>query len=168
MSIPTLKHVFTMAITPKEPINVGETPRGKANWFEITDGTITGVDGSHIADVTSGGGDYLTRYVQDNVAEVDMRLIAKDSNGELLRLSVTGYDYLDRATMLALDGPSGEDSGSNDSDLTEPYGFEILKCNTASQKYRWMNFAVLLARVNFVFGTAGIDSVVYKVYHVTD
>lgn len=168
MSAPTLKHVFTMAITPKEPINAGETPRGKANWFEITHGTITGVDGSHVAEVTSGGGDYLTRYVEDNVAEVDMRLIAKYSDGELLRLTVTGYDYLDRATMLALDGKAGEESSSNASSISEPYGFEILKCSTASEEHRWMNFALLLARVHFVVGAAGIESVVYKVYHVTN
>ncbi|KAL7791844.1 hypothetical protein V8C37DRAFT_381521 [Trichoderma ceciliae] len=166
MSLPTLHHVFTMAITPKAPVDTGETPRGKANWFEITDGKITGADGEHIADVLSGGGDYLTRYVEDNVAEVDMRLIAKDLSGELLRFTVAGYDYLDRATMLALDGRAGEDPGSNSSGVTEPYGFEILKCNTASPKYRWMNFAILLARVNFVVGAAGIESVVYKTYQV--
>ncbi|KAM0447613.1 hypothetical protein ACHAPV_009136 [Trichoderma viride] len=146
MATPTLKHVFTMSITPKAPVNVGETPRGKTNWFEITGGTITGVDGSHIADVHTGGGDYLTRFVEDNVAEVDLRLIAKDSNGELLRLTVTGFDYLDRATMLALDGRAGEDPGSSATDITEPYGFETLKCSTASKEYRWMNFAVLIAR----------------------
>ncbi|UKZ61274.1 uncharacterized protein TrAtP1_002541 [Trichoderma atroviride] len=168
MSTPTLKHVFTMAITPKAPVNVGETPRGKANWFEITGGTITGVDGTHIADVNAGGGDYLTRFVDDNVAEVDLRLIAKDSNGELLRLTVSGFDYLDRATMLALDGRAGEDPGNNTTGITEPYGFEIVKCSTASQEYRWMNFAVLIARVSFIMGAAGIESVEYKVFHVTN
>ncbi|RFU72436.1 hypothetical protein TARUN_9832 [Trichoderma arundinaceum] len=157
-----------MAITPKEPSNIGETPRGKANWFEILDGKITGADGEHIADILSGGGDYLTRYVEDNVAEVDMRLIAQDSEGDMMRLTVTGYDYLDRATMLALDGRAGEDPGNNKSEITEPYGFEVLKCNTASQKYRWMNFAILIARVNFVVGAAGIESVVYKTYQVTN
>ncbi|KAM0518886.1 hypothetical protein ACHAPE_003876 [Trichoderma viride] len=168
MATPTLKHVFTMAITPKAPINVGETPRGKTNWFEITGGTITGVDGSHIADVNPGGGDYLTRFVEDNVAEVDLRLIAKDSNGELLRLTVSGFDYLDRATMLALDGRAGEDPGSSATDIKEPYGFEIFKCSTASQEYRWLNFAVLIARVSFIMGAAGIESVEYKVFHVTN
>ncbi|KAL7919961.1 hypothetical protein ACQKWADRAFT_299768 [Trichoderma austrokoningii] len=167
MATLTLKHVFTMAITPKAPINAGETPRGKANWFEITGGTITGADGSHIADVNAGGGDYLTRFVEDDVAEVDLRLIAKDLNGEILRLTVTGFDYLDRATMLALDGRAGEDPGNNVPDVTEPYGFEIIKCSTASQQYRWINFAVLVARVTFVMGAAGIESVEYKVFHVT-
>ncbi|KAL6859225.1 hypothetical protein J3F83DRAFT_717547 [Trichoderma novae-zelandiae] len=90
MSLPTLNPVFTMAITPKAPVNTGETPRGKANWFEITGGKITSADGKHIADVLSGGGDYLTRHVEDNVAEVDMRLIAQDSAGHLLRLTVSG------------------------------------------------------------------------------
>lgn len=156
-----------MAATPKAPINVGETPSGKANWFEITGGTITGVDGSHIAQVNPGGGDYLTRFVEDNVAEVDLRLVAKDSNGKLLRLTITGFDYLDRATMLALDGRAGEESDSHASDVTEPYGFEIFKCSTASQEYRWMNFAVLIARVSFIMGAAGIESVEYKVFHVT-
>ncbi|PTB65251.1 hypothetical protein BBK36DRAFT_1160450 [Trichoderma citrinoviride] len=173
MSLPTLNHVFNMAITPKAPVNTGETPRGKANWFEITGGKITGADGQHIADVQSGGGDYLTRYVEDNVAEVDMRLIAQDSGGNLLRFTVSGYDYLDRATMLALDGRAGDEdvgsgSSSSSSGDAEPYGFEVLKCNTASDKWRWLNFAVLLARVKFVVGDAGIESVVYTVYEVTN
>ncbi|KAL7905385.1 hypothetical protein GGI35DRAFT_460579 [Trichoderma velutinum] len=168
MSLPTLNHVFTMAITPKEPVDTGETPRGKANWFEITDGTITAADGQHIADVLSGGGDYLTRYVDENVAEVDMRLIAKDSDDQLMRITVSGYDYLDRATMLALDGRAGEDPGDSNSGVTEPYGFEVLKFNTASPKYKWLNFAVLLARVNFVVGSAGIESVVYTTYQVSN
>jgi hypothetical protein len=167
MSTPTLKHVFTLAITPKAPVNAGETPRGKANWFEVTDGTIVGADGTHIADITTGGGDYLTRFVEDSAAEIDMRLIAKFSNGELLRLNVTGFDYFDPATILALDGRAGEQPGNNASDITEPYGFEIIKATTASKEYRWLNFAVLLAHVSFVAGATGIESVVYKVFHVT-
>ncbi|KAL6690842.1 hypothetical protein J3F84DRAFT_388321 [Trichoderma pleuroticola] len=168
MSLPTLNHVFTMAITPKEPVDTGETPRGKANWFEISDGTITAADGQHIADILSGGGDYLTRHVDDNVAEVDMRLIAKDTDDQIMRITVSGFDYLDRATMLALDGRAGEDPGDSNSGVTEPYGFEVLKFNTASPKYRWLNFAVLLARVKFVVGSAGIESVVYTVYQVSN
>ncbi|OTA04637.1 hypothetical protein A9Z42_0052370 [Trichoderma parareesei] len=175
MSLPTLNHVFTMAITPKPPVNAGATPRGKANWFEITGGKITAADGEHIADVLSGGGDYLTRYVEDNVAEVDMRLIAQDSAGDLLRFTVSGYDYLDRPTMLALDGRASEEdvgggssSSSSSSAVAEPFGFEVLKCNTASERLRWLNFAVLLARVKFVVGDAGIESVVYTVYEVTN
>ncbi|EGR50192.1 uncharacterized protein TRIREDRAFT_105515 [Trichoderma reesei QM6a] len=180
MSLPTLNHVFTMAITPKPPVNTGATPRGKANWFEITGGKIT-ADGEHIADVLSGGGDYLTRYVEDNVAEVDMRLVARDSAGDLLRFTVSGYDYLDRATMLALDGRAGEEeeeedvggggsssSSSSRSGVAEPFGFEVLKCTTGSERFRWLNFAVLLARVKFVVGDAGIESVVYTVYEVTN
>ncbi|PTB81657.1 hypothetical protein M440DRAFT_1396823 [Trichoderma longibrachiatum ATCC 18648] len=167
MSLPTLNHVFTMSITPKPPLNTGQTPRGKANWFEITSGKITSPDGQPIADVLSGGGDYLTRYVEDNVAEVDMRLIAQDSAGDLMRFTVSGFDYLDRATMLALDGRAGGEEGGG-LGVAEPFGFEVLKCTTASERYRWLNFAMLLARVKFVVGDAGIESVVYTVYEVTN
>ncbi|TFB05759.1 hypothetical protein CCMA1212_001558 [Trichoderma ghanense] len=168
MSLPTLTHVFTMSITPKPPLNTGATPRGKANWFEITSGEIAAPNGEHIADVLSGGGDYLTRYVDDNVAEVDMRLIARDSAGDLLRFTVSGYDYLDQATMLALDGRAGEHVGDGTGGVAEPFGFEILKCNTGSEGLRWLNFATLLARVKFVVGDEGIESVVYTVFDVSN
>lgn len=167
MSTPTLKHVFNMAITPKEPINAGETPRGKTNWVEITDGKITGVNDEPVADVLSGGGDYFTRYVDENVIEIDLKLIAKDEAGDVLRFSISGFDYLDRATMLALDGRPGEESNAS-SPYPETFGLELLKCNTASAKYRWLNFAVLLGRVHFVVGAAGIESVVYKIYQITN
>jgi hypothetical protein len=109
----------------------------------------------------------VVETIEDSAAEIDMRLIAKFSNGELLRLNVTGFDYFDPATILALDGRAGEQPGNNASDITEPYGFEIIKATTASKEYRWLNFAVLLAHVSFVAGATGIESVVYKVFHVT-
>ncbi|KAH6603545.1 hypothetical protein Trco_008320 [Trichoderma cornu-damae] len=83
-----------------------------------------------------------------------MRLIAKDSTGELLRLTVTGYDYLDRAAMLALDGELAR-----------------IRATTAPESRNLQMdelFAILLARVNFVVGAAGIESVVYKTYRVTN
>ncbi|KAL7819116.1 hypothetical protein V8C26DRAFT_427927 [Trichoderma gracile] len=172
MSLPTLTHTFTMSITTKPPVNAGATPRGKANWVEVTGGMMTAPDGEHLAEILSGGGDYLTRYVEHNVAEVDMRLIARDPFGDYTRFTVSGFDYLDRATMLALDGRAGEedagDSSGGGSDVTEPYGFEIVKCNTASERFKMLNFTTLLARVKFVVGDAGLESVVYTVYSVTN
>lgn len=147
---PTLTHVFNLTLLPKSPIDAGTTPRGSAAWIEVSGGAITNPEGEHVASVLPGSaGDYMTRYdgrdlpaavfgaVVESVGEVDLRFLARaDASGALFHFTASGFDYF-----------PGRSAASESSHKEEPYGFEVLKCTTASEEYRWMNFAVLLARV---------------------
>lgn len=155
-----------MRLIPSPQIDAGNTPRGKANWIEIVSGEVTTVDGRHIANILSGGGDYMARHVDEGVLEVDLRVMAQDPSGALFRFTATGYDYVDKRVMGLMDGVTVQDTNSSNAPL-DAWGVEIFKCNTSSVEFGWMNYAVLLAKVEFTFGATGIDHVDFTVYKVT-
>lgn len=121
----------------------------KANWIEIIGGVVTGSVGQHIATVLSGGGDYTVRHVEDNVLEVDLRVVAQDNSGTLFRFISTGYDYLDQTMMQAMDGKPPSTGPSDTTEAPDLYGFEIVQCNTSSPQYRWITSLFWLDRYNW-------------------
>ena len=48
-----------MTLIPGTPLDAGLTPRGKANWVELSSGSLTTPSGTKIATILPGGGDYL-------------------------------------------------------------------------------------------------------------
>jgi hypothetical protein len=70
--------------------------------------------------------------------------------------------------MQALDGRPSAPNPDSQAEAPEPYGFEILTCNTSNPEYRWMNFAVLITRVRFVTGAQGIEIVEFTAYRASN
>ncbi|KAH8808429.1 hypothetical protein F5884DRAFT_752960 [Xylogone sp. PMI_703] len=165
---PTLQHVADMQLFPGPPLDAGETPRGKANWIEVTGGSITTPEGKHIATVQSGGGDYCTRHVDGQILEVDLQVIAKDESGTLFRFQSVGFDYLDKPTMMALDGKMPDTSAPPPNAKTPPElgGMEVIFCNTSSSQFRWMNFSILIGKVQLILGPTGVERVDYTIFRV--
>jgi hypothetical protein len=164
---PKLHHVANLTVIPSTPHNAGNTPRGRANWIAFSGGSFTTADGQHIAIVLPGGGDYATRYMEDNLLEVDLRVVAQDHSGTLFRLTSTGYDYLDDGFMQVLDGKAPPEKSDSGEQAPDYYGFEVVHVNTSSPEYRWMNFSVLLGQLEFILGEKGVESIKYKLYRVS-
>jgi hypothetical protein len=168
---PTLKHVLNISVIPDTPLNVGATPRGKANWVSFSSGTVTTPSGQQIATVVPGGGDYCTRHVEELVLSVDLRVIAKSNGSDesFFKFDSRGFDKLIPPVMGVLDGqvppapPSAEDMAKMPKAL---YGTEVISVDTSSREWAWLNFAVLVARVALVLGPKGVESVDYEVFQV--
>jgi hypothetical protein len=172
MSSPALKlkHVLNISLIPGVPLDAGATPRGKANWVEVTSGTVTLPSGKQIATVLSGGGDYCVRHVSELMLEVDVRVLAKgdDADGTIFRFQASGFDKLIPPVMGALDSqpPSTEPPPPGTEVPKALYGTEVITVNTSSKEYWWLNFAVLVAKVSLVLGEKGVDRVEYEVYQI--
>ncbi|KAJ9607133.1 hypothetical protein H2200_008205 [Cladophialophora chaetospira] len=168
-SPPTLKHVLNISLIPGIPLDAGLTPRGKANWVELSSGDVTTPNGTKIASILPGGGDYCTRHVSELILEVDLRVLAKadGEDGALFKFESKGFDKLIPPVMGVLDGQGPPEPPPPGTEVPKAlYGTEVISVNTSSKEYWWLNFAVLVAKVALVLGEQGVDRVDYEVYQV--
>ena len=98
---------------------------------------------------------------------VDLRVMAKsDTDDALFKIESQGFDKLIEPVMGLLDG---RDPGPPPEGVEMPkalYGTEVIRVDTGSKEYWWLNFAVLVARVALVLGEGGVDRVDYEVFQV--
>jgi Protein of unknown function (DUF3237) len=96
-----LVHEFTFTASLKEPVAVGPGPFGDRNFFEITDGKVTGERLS--GTVRAGGGDWILAC-PDGYGRLDVRGIFETDDGANVYVQYYGVVEYTDAVVAAVTG----------------------------------------------------------------
>ena len=145
------KHLFTLKIRTAKPVAAGLTPTGKRIAVQILDGTFEGerIKGT----VESGGSDWIT-IRSDSSAELNVRVVLKTDDGELILATYTGRRHMSPETAAKME--RGETP-----DESELYLKIAVVFDTASEKYSWLNQLLAVGT-----GTRPPEGPIYEVFEV--
>ncbi|KAK7026871.1 hypothetical protein VNI00_015413 [Paramarasmius palmivorus] len=166
---PRLNHVANIHIDIAPVVPGGNTPRGQASWVEGIGGSITSASPSaqpqlHLK-VLSGGGDYITSFAEHNVVSLDIRTFAQrevDGKQELFKFQGNGFGHVNDKVAKIFAG----DPDATSTEFGEA-GINInITCNTSSDDFAWMNFAILIGQGRQIVRQGKLVAVEIRVYEM--
>ena len=134
--MPKLEHIVTFRADIGEGINVGATPAGARQIFDVTGGSFEGprLKGA----VLPSGADWVV-IGGDGVGRIDVRATLQTDDGANIYVQYYGILELDEKTMAAV--AAGEEMDFGDS-----YFFTAPRFETGDERYAWLNKIVAIGQ----------------------
>lgn len=147
-----LEYVFDISVTLDPPVTVGRTGVGVRRIIPITGGTVRGPALNGV--VMPGGADWQV-IRDDGVTDIDARYTIRADDGALIYISNPGIreatpEVIARLTAGEIVPPS------------QYYFRTTPRCETSSEKYRWMTRRLFVCR-----GVRNPNSVDIRYYRIT-
>jgi hypothetical protein len=148
-----LEHVLTYRFTTRGPLGRTEgSPRGARQYWEMTDGTLTGRD-LH-ARIAMPGSDWMAE-APDGFSRPDVRVALVSDDGALILMHYTGLVEHTDAFLAA----AGENRSTG---WDDQYMRFAVSFDTGAERYRWLNQSVFVAR-GHILGTHELEYEIYRV-----
>jgi hypothetical protein len=122
--------LFELRLTVPQVLDLGDTPQGRRRVAPVLGGSFEGerLKGEVLG---SGGGDWLLQR-NDGVVTLDVRLVLRTHDGELISMAYRGVRHGPAEVMARMAAGEAVDPGS--------YYFRIVPTfETAAAKYQWLN-----------------------------
>jgi hypothetical protein len=146
-------HVATFDISLEAPQVIGQVADGLRQIVYVKGGTATGsrLNGT----VLPGGGDWL-RVRSDGMFILDVRVTLELDDGQLALLTEEGYAVIPQDVF-------GRIAAGEEVDPSEYSIRAVMRFETASEQYAWLNQALFVAT-----GTLGprVETITYQVYQI--
>ncbi|GAO51409.1 hypothetical protein G7K_5511-t1 [Saitoella complicata NRRL Y-17804] len=155
-------HVFTLRATLELGQTVGQTLSGIRIFVPVSGGTLKGPDiEAEILPV--GGGDWLSLNPDQGHARLDVRLIARTSQNELLYAYYPGHlPFTPNIGAIAGGDKEAKSTGFDDTGLLTQITIE-----TGSERLAWMNKGTFVGKGRFLVGEgSGVATVEYDVFKI--
>ena len=146
------RHIFKIALTVPNIVDLGQTPVGGRRIATVTGGTFEG-DRIRGTVTAAPGGDWLLMR-PDGVLTLDVRLMLETDDQQLIYMSYRGLRHGPKQVMDRLG--RGEPVNANEYYFRSTPVFE-----TASAKYDWLNRIICVAT-----GNRTSTGPVYEVFEV--
>lgn len=122
--------LFELSLQVPQVVDLGDTPAGRRRVAPVAGGSFTG-DRLKGKVLGSGGGDWLLQR-NDGVVTLDVRLLLRTDDGELISMGYRGIRHGPAGVMARLAAGESVDPRS--------YYFRIVpNFETSSSKYQWLN-----------------------------
>jgi hypothetical protein len=149
----SLQHEMTYRLKVTGPLAATEgSPQGTREYWEMTDGTLTGARIS--ARIAMPGGDWFAVGV-DRFGRPDVRVPFTTDDGATILLHYTGLVEMSEAFKKAAQDGSA-------TDWPDQYMRMAMRFDTGAEKYRWLNESLFVAEGRF----AGPNEIEYRIYRV--
>ena len=147
-----LEYSFNLLAMLKPPVDVGDGPFGRRQFFEVAPGGR--VEGARLnGDILTGGGDWLLAGV-DGFARLDVRAQIRTHDGAFIYIYYTGLLELNNKVAKAAETGTGTDYG-------DQY-FRTAPCfETGDARYAWLNQSLFVGE-----GRLRPSAVEYKAYRI--
>ncbi|MEO1034901.1 MAG: DUF3237 domain-containing protein [Pseudomonadota bacterium] len=154
---PSLEHLFDMRGTLAAPLDVGPGPEGHRQILPVAGGTVAGP--ALNGEVVPGTCADWARVRPDGSFALDVRLVIRAENDDLIYMTYGGRIFADTAEGQALALDFGKSDPSTGADQ---YYFRINPLfETASKTFGWLNRIVAIGT-----GQSGGGGVTYRIYQV--
>jgi hypothetical protein len=150
--MPVLKELCTLKATLGQPIDVGATPSGQRQIFDVSGGEVSGsrVSGR----VLPSGGDWIL-VGADGVGRLDVRAAVETGDGARIYVQYPGVMVLNEAVIAAIGGGGGETNFGDTYFMTTP------RFETGHPDYAWLNSIVTVGQGRLLPG-----AVEYRIFEV--
>ncbi len=149
--MPVLEELCTLHASLAEPVDVGATPAGQRQVFDVTGGRVEGPRLS--GRVLPSGGDWLL-IGADGVGRLDVRALVETDEGARIYVQYHGVLVMNEAVISAL-GHGSETRFGDTYFMTAP------RFETGHPDYAWLNAVVAVGQGRLLPG-----AVEYRVFEV--
>lgn len=149
--MPKLEPLCTLHATLKPPVDVGATPSGARQIFDVTGGRVEGerVSGR----VVASGGDWIL-VGADGVGRLDVRATVETDDGANVYVQYHGVLVFNDRVMAAMAGGGATEFGDTDF-------FTTPRFETGDPRYAWLNSVVAVGQGRLLPG-----AVEYRIFAV--
>lgn len=149
----TLKKEMTYRFKTKGPLApTNGSPRGPRQYWEMTEGTLTGERIN--AKIAMPGGDWYN-VSADGFGRPDVRVQLITDDGEVILLHYTGL--VEQTEVFKTAAAAGSETSWNDQ-----YMRMMMNFDTGAEKYAWLNKSLFIAEGRLT-GPAEIEYAIYRV-----